>query len=464
MTDRVGRVHLVGIGGVGMSALAEVLHDRGYGVSGSDRQRTPLTRCLERRGIAVQVGHEPQLVRTVDLLVYSSAIRPENAERRYARGHGITEIRRAEMVARLMREATSVGVAGTHGKTTTTALVTHVLVAAGLRPTGLVGGVLCGRESCALLGRPDLLVVEADEFDRSFLAMQPSHAIITNIDADHLECYGDIDELTRAFVAFADSVGSSGVVFVCADDPRAAGAAACIGAPVVTYGLTANADLRARRPVLDARSSGFDVCRGGSTLGRVELPLPGLHNVRNALAAFCAAERLGVDVGEVRAALATFPGLKRRFEVVGACHGATVIDDYAHHPREVSATLAAARVGEPRRVIAVFQPHLYSRTRDLCDEFAASLMQADVVVVCGVYGSREDPIPGVTGETIVRALRAQGHGNAHYIEQAAAVPERLAPVLRPGDSVVVMGAGDIGQVAHALARLPTSGGDGGRLT
>ena len=463
MTDGSQRVHFVGIGGVGMSALAEVLHARGYTVTGSDRQPSALSRCLEERGIPVQYDHRPRLVRVAGTLVYSSAIRPENAERRYARAHGIAEVRRAEMVGHLMRGATSVGVAGTHGKTTTTALVTHLLAEAGMRPTGLVGGVLCGRESCALLGRRDLLVVEADEFDRSFLAMQPTHAVITNIDADHLECYGDIDGLTHAFVAFADSIGPSGSVFVCADDPGAVGAAASIRSSVMTYGLTAEAGLRAHGPALGARSSSFDVCREGVLLGHVEMPLAGLHNIRNALAAFAVAERLGVAADAAAAALGTFPGLRRRFEAVGTCHGATVIDDYAHHPREVSATLAAARAGEPRRVVAVFQPHLYSRTRELCDEFAASLARADLVVVCGIYGSREDPIPGVSGEMIVAALAAQGHRASRYIECAAAVPARLAPLLRPGDTVVVMGAGDIGHVSHELAAgggQGTAGGEG----
>ena len=458
MTDGSQRVHFVGIGGVGMSALAEVLHARGYAVTGSDRQPSALTRCLEKRGIAVQYDHRPQLVRAAGTLVYSSAIRPQNAERQYARRHGIGEVRRAEMLGQLMRGAVSVGVAGTHGKTTTTALITHVLAAAGMRPTGLVGGVVRGRESCAQLGRQDLMVVEADEFDRSFLAMRPTHAVVTNIDGDHLECYRDIEGLTEAFVAFADGVGPSGTAFVCADDPRAAGAAARFSVPVVTYGLVAGANVRALEPALRPGCSCFEVCRAGRPSGRVELPLPGQHNVCNALAAVAVADRLGVRHEDVLAGLASFPGVKRRFEVVGTWQGATVVDDYAHHPRELLATLTAARVGEPSRVVAVFQPHLYSRTRDLCDEFAASLMRSDLAVVCQVYGSREDPIPGVTGEMIVEALRARGHRNAHYVEDAEDVPGLLVPLLRPGDTVVVMGAGDIGRTAYALSGLLKAGG------
>jgi UDP-N-acetylmuramate--alanine ligase len=353
-----------------------------------------------------------------------------------------------------MRPFTCVCVSGTHGKTTTTSLVGAIMAEAGLRPTILVGGMLCAQGAPVVIGDGHIMVAEADEYDRSFLAMYPTVAIITNIEADHLDCYANIDDIKNAFVAFADRVPFYGAVVCCGDDsgvrdimPRLA------GRRVITYGTCPDAGYSARNIEFVNGKASFDACRDGVPLGRISLSIPGMHNVANALGALAATLAMDVPLKAAARALARFAGVKRRFEVVGRERGITVIDDYAHHPGEISATLDAARRSGFRRIIAVFQPHLFSRTRDFMDGFAASLSKADTVVVTDIYRAREEPIPGISAATIVEKLRTLGHKNAQYCGRREDVAQDVAQRAADGDAVVVMGAGDITETAAELVEV-----------
>jgi len=446
--------HFVGIGGAGMSGIAEVLAQYEVKVSGCDLAASETTARLDELGVAVSLGHDPAHLEGVDLVVISSAIAAANAEVLTARAKGITVVRRAEMLAELMRLKYGIAVAGTHGKTTTTSLVGALLTEAGLDPTVIVGGRLRVSGTGARLGRSDYMVVEADEFDRSFLSLMPIVAVVTNVDVDHLDTYGDLDDIRDAFATFASRVPFFGQVLLCADDANAASLLPRLAdRRVVTYGLNPGCELTAVD--LETRPEGSRFVlrhRDEGDLGRIEIPLPGLHNVRNALAAIGVARALGVDVAMQARALATFAGVHRRFERLGSHRGAEVVDDYAHHPTEVSATLAAARQVYPRKTIhAIFQPHLFSRTRDLASEFGRALIAADRVIVTDVYPSREKPVPGITGELVVAAARAAGHGRVDWCPSWRDAPALLAD-LGPGDVVLTLGAGDIYRLAEELAR------------
>jgi len=446
--------HFVGIGGAGMSGIAEVLAQYEVKVSGCDLAASETTARLDELGVAVSLGHDPAHLEGVDLVVISSAIAAANAEVLTARAKGITVVRRAEMLAELMRLKYGIAVAGTHGKTTTTSLVGALLTEAGLDPTVIVGGRLRVSGTGARLGRSDYMVVEADEFDRSFLSLMPIVAVVTNVDVDHLDTYGDLDDIRDAFATFASRVPFFGQVLLCADDANAASLLPRLAdRRVVTYGLNPGCELTAVD--LETRPEGSRFVlrhRDEGDLGRIEIPLPGLHNVRNALAAIGVARALGVDLAMQARALATFAGVHRRFERLGSHRGAEVVDDYAHHPTEVSATLAAARQVYPRKTIhAIFQPHLFSRTRDLASEFGRALIAADRVIVTDVYPSREKPVPGITGELVVAAARAAGHGRVDWCPSWRDAPALLAD-LGPGDVVLTLGAGDIYRLAEELAR------------
>jgi UDP-N-acetylmuramate--alanine ligase len=444
------RIHFVGIGGAGMSPLAEIMHTWGLGVSGSDRQRTPLTERLMSLGIDIQYSHDPLLLKDADIVVFSSAIRADNPEMIYARENGLKLVRRAEMLGDLMRSRFCIAVAGTHGKTTTTALTGHIFSTAGHDPIVLVGGTLRDRGSNAVIGNGSVLVAEADEYDRSFLAMYPGIAIITNIDADHLDCYRDLAEICEAFIAFAKRTPFYGAVILCADDPGAAGIMGEIDRTVITYGVNTAAAYRAENVRFADSMTHFAVRKAGAPLGEFAMPLVGSHNVRNALAAIAAASEMGIGPEAIGAALTSFAGVKRRFEILGAARGITVVDDYAHHPAEIQATLAGARQRGFGRVIAVFQPHLYSRTRDFMADFATSLAAADAVFVNAIYKAREEPIPGVTAEGIVEEIKRRGHGCALYVERKESIAGVIATMAREGDCIILMGAGDISEIGGAL--------------
>ena len=452
--NRRNRVHFVGIGGVGMSGLAEILHVAGYTVTGSDRQASDITARLEKLGIHVQYDHEPLLIKDAKMAVYSSAVRDDNPERLYAAQHAIPLMRRAEMLGELMRMKFSVAVAGTHGKTTTTSLIGQILEEAGMTPTVVVGGILKRHDTNAIAGAGDVLVAEADEFDRSFLKMFPSIAVVTNIEEDHLDCYSGIDDIKAAFLQFANLVPFYGALVACVDEPHVRDILATYAKPVITYGVSHEAEYSARNVAFAGGKATFTVNRFSQPLGTIELNIPGMHNVKNALAACVVALELGVDFNCIAASLGSFGGVKRRFEIRGERRGITVIDDYAHHPSEIRATLLAAKSAGYKRVVAVFQPHLYTRTRDFLSDFAAALCLADEFVVTAIYKSREEPIPGVTSLAIVEAAAAQGHRRARYIDKKEDVAAALVGALLPHDAVVVMGAGDINQICgDLLARI-----------
>jgi UDP-N-acetylmuramate--alanine ligase len=457
---RIDRVHFVGIGGIGMSGIAELLLALGYKVSGSDLKRTEVTDRLGRLGAVIHEGHQARHVEGAHAVVYSSAVRPDNPEVRRGQELKIPVIRRAEMLGELMRMHFSIGVSGTHGKTTTTSMIGQLLTEAGLAPTLIVGGKVNALGTSAHLGQGEYLVAEADEFDRSFLRLFPTVAVVTNVEAEHLDTYGDLASMTDAFIEFANKVPFYGVVVVCLDEEGVREIIPRIDRALMTYGLTTQADVRADGVVFDGLGSRYEASWKGVDLGEVRLRVPGLHNVRNSLAALSVGLHLDLDPAVLIRALGSFTGVARRFELKGERRGVLVVDDYAHHPTEVAATLQAARVSLDRRVVAVFQPHLYSRTRDFSAEFGSALLDSDVLVVTDVYPAREEPIPGVNGELIARSAAGQGHRQVIYEPDLQKVPERVAGLVQEGDVVITMGAGSIWKAAERLLELLGEGEKG----
>jgi UDP-N-acetylmuramate--alanine ligase len=455
---RIHCVHFVGIGGSGMSGIAEVMLSLGYRIQGSDIKPNKQTRRLEKQGATVFIGHAENNIRDADAVVVSSAVDETNPEVAAARELLMPVVQRAEMLAELMRFRYSIAVAGTHGKTTTTSLVASVLAEGGLDPTFVIGGRLKSADANARLGQGEYLVAEADESDASFVHLKPMLAVVTNIDADHMSTYdGDLGKLREGFVEFLHNLPFYGLAVMCSDDPGVREIIGSTGRAVMTYGLNEDADLRAQNVEFDAGVTRFDVIRGEDKppLG-ISLRLPGLHNVRNALAAIAIAGELQVADEAVVRALAGFEGIDRRFQNLGEVDTdagrVLLIDDYGHHPTEVAATLAAARTGWPgKRVVLVFQPHRYTRTRDLLDDFAHVLSEADVLVLLDVYAAGEAPISGADGRAIARAVRSRGAVEPVFVESLDELPPVLKDILDDGDLVLTMGAGDIGAFA---ARLP----------
>jgi len=461
----LSRIHFVGIGGAGMSGIAEILinYDQAeLTVSGCDQAFSEVTERLQQLGVTVHQGHSPEHLEGVDLVVISSAVAENNAEVREARRRGITVVRRAEMLGELMRLKYGIAVAGTHGKTTTTSLVGTVLTESGLDPTVIVGGRLRLLGTGARLGKSQYLIAEADEFDRSFLRLTPVTAVITTIDRDHLDTYKDLAAIQDAFVDFAGRVPFFGRLIVCLDDPLVRQILPRLAdRRIITYGFSTGADLSAVDVEPGAWGTRFTVrsLRAGAVgspgtpkiLGEIHLPMPGRHNVLNALAAVAVASSLRIAFEDIARALAGFGGVHRRFEHLGTWHGAAVVDDYAHHSTEVAATLAAARQTFPDgRVVAVFQPHLFSRTIDQAEDFGKALLGADLAVVTDIYASRESPIPGVTGELVADAARRAGHPNVLYCPRWEDAAPLLASQAGPGDVVITLGAGDVNRLAKAL--------------
>lgn len=435
-------VHFVGIGGAGMAALAELLLDLTYLVSGSDLKASRVTARLERRGARVAIGaHRPENVEGAEHVIVSAAVPASNPEVAHARSIGAEVISRAELLGRIFRAGRGVGVAGTHGKTTTASMLARVLEAAGASPSFVIGGDLNDVGSGAHLGASNVVVAEADEAYGSFLHLHPELALVTNVDRDHLDHYTDQAAIDEAFLTFLDQRIEGGTAVLCVEDAGARRILARVAAPVVTYGF-GEEDLNVRPAGGDA----WMVRWRGRDLGRLRLSVPGRHNVLNAAGAIAAASVLGADPEPVLAALSSFTGVERRFTVRGLEADVVVVDDYAHHPREVAATLAAAREAYPgRRIVALFQPHLYSRTRQLADEFGASFADADVVVVTDVYGAREEPEPGVNGRLVYEAIRAHSGGASMpaYIPRLEEAAGFVTGLVRPGDVVLTLGAGDV---------------------
>ncbi|HEY0141702.1 MAG TPA: UDP-N-acetylmuramate--L-alanine ligase [Thermoanaerobaculia bacterium] len=443
----IKNIHFVGIGGIGMSGLAEILAGAGVAVSGCDLKRSPSTQLLASRGIDVQIGHDPaHLTSETELVVITSAVRGEHAEVEAARIKGIRIMKRAEVLGEIVNAKRSVGVSGTHGKTTTSAMISVVLEEAGIDPTMLVGGILRNFLTNAKRGAGDVLVVEADEYDRTFHRLHPEIAVVTNIEADHLEYYGSLQNILDAFRIFLDGVKPGGSIVACIDDENVAKVVReTTSHRVVTYGLSEMAEVRAMNLTFSDRGSSFDV----PGVGFFKLFVPGEHNVRNALAAVAVARELGVEAHAIGSGLAKFLGVDRRFQILGEYHGALIVDDYAHHPTEVRATLEAARGGYPqRRLVALFQPHLYSRTRDFADDFGTALSIADVALVSPIYAAREVPVEGVSARLI-----AENAKKVEFLDRSnAAIVNELRRRLQPNDIFIAMGAGDVHEIAEELVR------------
>jgi UDP-N-acetylmuramate--alanine ligase len=441
----ISHIHFVGIGGIGMSGIAEILINQGFRVSGSDLTATDITRHLVSLGATVHEGHDPAHLTDVDVLVYSSAVTPDNPELLAAQARMIPCIRRAEMLAEVMRLHHGIAVAGTHGKTTTTSMLGLVLINGGKDPTVIVGGKLHAFGGTnARLGGGEFMVVEADEFDRSFLQLNPSIAVLTTLEEEHLDIYASLDDLKQAFVEFANKVPFYGFVALCLDEPALQEILPAMKRKVVTYGLSSQADFQAVDLEQRENTSAFTVMARGVELGRIVLGVPGEYNVLNALAAVTVSLELGLPFESIKEALDSFTGAFRRFEVKAVVDGVMVVDDYAHHPTEVRATLRGIRAGwRKRRVVCVFQPHTYTRTRDFVKDFGRAFMHADVLVLTDVYPARERPIQGITGEVIAEAARTFGHKNVHYVPDKTDIPGALLDIVRTGDIVITMGAGDI---------------------
>jgi len=467
MTDRMRRIHcihFVGIGGAGMGGIAEVLLNLGYRVQGSDLKPNAVTRQLERLGATVHFGHAAGHVAGADVVVASTAVPADNAELAAAREQRIPVVQRAEMLAELMRFRQGIAVAGTHGKTTTTSLLASVLAAGGLDPTFVIGGQLKSAGTNARLGASRYLVAEADESDASFLHLQPVIAIVTNIDLDHMGTYdGDFGRLRQAFVEFLHNLPFWGLAVLCIDDGNVREIMPAVSRPLVSYGLSEDADLRAVNVRRQGFRTEFDVLREGRSPLPVTLNLPGAHNVLNALAVIAVASDLGVADEAIQSALSEFQGIGRRLERIGEVevgdHRIEIVDDYGHHPTEIAATLEAVRQGWPgRRLVLAFQPHRYTRTHDLIDDFGQVLSEADVLLVTEVYPAGEAPIANADGRAVCRAVRSRGRVEPVFVEDVQQLAESLRELLEDGDLVVTMGAGSIGAVAHELPARLTEGG------
>ncbi len=463
MKHAVRHIHFVGIGGAGMSGIAEVLLNLGYSVSGSDATESSITRRLARLGAKVALGHAPEQIEGCDAVVTSTAVRGDNPEVIAARARRIPVVPRAVMLGELMRLKQGIAIAGTHGKTTTTSLVASVLAAGGLDPTFVIGGRLNSAGANARLGSGEYIVVEADESDASFLNLMPVMAVVTNIDNDHMETYGhDFARLKGAFVDFLSRLPFYGHAVLCIDDRHVREILPFVSKPVLTYGFAADAQYRAVEAVAEGTRMRFTALREGASSLEVQLNLPGRHNVANALATIAVATELGVADDAILAGLAGFTGVGRRFarygEVAIAGGSFTLIDDYGHHPVEVEATLAAGRGAYPgRRIVLAFQPHRYTRTRDCFEDFVRVLSTADALLLAEVYAAGESPIVAADGRALARALRVAGKVEPVFVDSVEAMPQAIVDAARPGDVVITMGAGSIGQVAGRLA--PQEGGE-----
>jgi UDP-N-acetylmuramate--alanine ligase len=455
--QRVRKVHFIGVGGVGMSGIAEVMNTIGYEVSGSDLHESPVTDKLKAAGIKIFKGHAAENISDVDVVVTSSAIPASNPEIQVARARMIPVVPRAEMLAELMRFSNGIAVAGTHGKTTTTSLIASVLAEGGLDPTYVIGGKLNSSASNAKLGSGQYLVAEADESDASFLFLQPMLAVVTNVDADHLSTYGgDFDRLRNAFVEFLHHLPFYGLAIVCVDDENARKLLPMITRPVIRYGIEQDADICASNIKTNGLQSSFDVMLPDNDIAlHITLNLPGRHNILNALAAIAVAYELGVDKESIKTALKNFAGIGRRMQIYGdiqiTAGRITMVDDYGHHPTEVAATLEAVRSSWPdRRLVVVFQPHRYSRTHDLFEDFTSVLADVDVLLIAEVYAAGEQPVAGADARSLCAAIRQRGRVNPIFIEDIEAVEKELVSILRDEDVLLTLGAGSIGRVASEL--------------
>ncbi len=449
---KIQHIHFVGIGGIGMSGIAEVLLNLGYHISGSDLKESEVTRRLRTLGCDIAYGHRRENLREADVVVTSSAVRKNNPEVEAAEERLIPVIPRAEMLAELMRMKIGIAIAGTHGKTTTTSLISTVLAAGGLDPTVVIGGRLNSIGSNARLGQGEFLVAEADESDGSFLRLMPTIAVVTNIDPEHLDFYKGIEEIKESFLGFLEKIPFFGLAVLCLDHPNIQSLLPRLKKRFTTYGLTTQADFQAREIVFEGLSTSFDVFHHRQGIGRLSLRMPGVHNVYNALATLATAFELDIPFRVVQETLRDFSGIQRRFQIKGEKKGILVVDDYGHHPVEIMATLKAARTGWAKRIVAVFQPHRYTRTQTLFKDFLTAFYDADVLVLTDIYPAGEDRIEGVESKALFEGLREYGHKDVTYIAEKGEIVDHLLRILSPGDLVITLGAGDIWQVSEELVK------------
>ncbi|MFA6570548.1 MAG: UDP-N-acetylmuramate--L-alanine ligase [Bacteroidota bacterium] len=452
MFSSVKKVHFVGIGGIGMSGIAEILINQGFQVSGSDLSQSENTDYLASIGAEIFIGHREENIKDAEVVVYSSAVRTgENPEVAEAVRRNIPVLRRAEMLAEVTRLNYCLAISGTHGKTTTTSICGLILIKAGFDPTVIVGGRLHGLGGTnARLGKGEWTVVEADEFDRSFLQLQPTVSIINNIEEEHLDIYKDFDDLKNTFTEFANKVPFYGFVAVCLDELGNKAILSKIKKKVITFGISRNCDIRGEDLKYSERSSECKVYEYGKFLGKMTVNIPGQHNVKNALGAVAVCRNLGIDFETIRTAIADFSGVYRRFEIKGEKNGIMVVDDYAHHPSEIKATLEAARNGWNKRIVAVFQPHTFTRTQRFYEDFGQSFDEADVLIVTDIYPAREKPIEGITGKLISDSAVSFGHKNVHYVDDMTKLDVEVNKLLKKGDLLITLGAGDIWKLADRL--------------
>ena len=466
MFRKVQKIHFVGIGGIGMSGIAELLLNLGYGVSGSDIRRSPVTDRLSELGGRIHIGHAAENVAMANVVVVSSAVRPDNVEVIEAKRRQIPVIPRGEMLAELMRLKYSIAIAGAHGKTSTTSMVATVLVHAGYDPTAVIGGRLNTLGSNAKLGSGEFIVAEADESDGSFLKLNPTIAIVTNIDREHLDHYGDFAAVQDAFVSFINKVPFYGAAMLCLDDPNVQAVIPRIERRIITYGTSSQADLVAAHVQIAGFGSSYEVRSQAGSLGTIHLQVPGQHSVLNSLAAVAAGFELDIPFTTIAEALRSFQNADRRFQIKGEARGVLIVDDYGHHPAEIIATLSAARRSCDRRIVAVFQPHRFTRTASLEEDFARAFYHADVLIVLPIYAAGEDPIGGVTAEKLVTLIEKFGHRDVAYVPDFAAAGEMLAARLEPGDLLITLGAGDVWKVGERIlaAGSEKASGSGTRAT
>ncbi|MFQ6677239.1 MAG: UDP-N-acetylmuramate--L-alanine ligase [Fidelibacterota bacterium] len=444
MFRKVKKVHFVGIGGIGMSGIAELLLNLGFYVSGSDINHSVNVEKLISLGADIHMGHSAVNLTDADVLVYSSAVHLDNPEIIAAHQKNIPVIRRAEMLGELISvKETSIGVGGTHGKTTTSSMIGTILTEGNLDPTLVVGGLVKTIDSNSKLGSGEIIVVEADEYDRSFLALRPTISVLTNIELEHTDCYKDIDDLQQAFLQFANSSPFYGAVIVCIDSPALQEIVPDIKRPIIGYGFSDQADISANNICFNESQTVYTLCSNGHDNGTITLNVPGEHNVSNSLAAIAVGKEMGLKIGHIVQGLKAYTGVRRRFEIKGISNNIMVVDDYAHHPTEVKATLNAAKQGWDRRIVSVFQPHLYTRTRDFYEDFALAFQQSDILIVTDVYPAREKPIKGISGAMVSNAARQSGHKHVFYVQNLDDLNSHLDKIVLPGDMVITIGAGTI---------------------
>ncbi|HNZ32772.1 MAG TPA: UDP-N-acetylmuramate--L-alanine ligase [Candidatus Cloacimonas sp.] len=443
MLGRTKKIHFVGIGGIGMSGIAEFLHNQGLVITGSDLKKSEITAHLEALGIKVEEGHRPENLGDADVVVKSSAVTDDNPEILAAKEKKIPVIRRAEMLAEITRMSFSIGISGTHGKTTSTSMAGSVLESAGLEPTIIVGGKVKNFGSSNVMGSGKYIVVEADEYDHSFLALTPCIAGITNVDVDHLDCYQDLDHIKSSFIEYANKVPFFGSVIACLDDPGVQSILPFINKRIVTYGFSRQADVQARDIEMQGFKSSYDLSYKEYKLGRINLNVTGKYNIQNSLLAASIGLELDIPFTAIQLGLQEFNGVYRRFDMKGEAAGITVYDDYAHHPTEIKATLEGFKDSVKRRIVVLFQPHLYSRTRDFYEEFGKSFFSCDCLILAPIYPAREQPIPDITSKLIADAAIQSGHHQVHLVESNSEIVSRTLPLLKEGDILITMGAGNI---------------------